>query len=149
MSGPSQSAVMWSATKTMFDLFRDRDELTGVQILLDDPGDQMRDQTIWLDGIETTSDIDEFGGPRLIREDTIEVTVMIRCAGFNDNTSAWERLMELLVALDEVLVLHADLDDAPGVLSAIRTQFRCRCPRTPDGIVGYGEVTVEIKTQLS
>lgn len=150
MSTPSTKSVLWDAPKAMFDLFLAADSLAGVSISPVDPGDEIAAETVWLDTLVASSDVTEFGYSREIRDETITATVMVRVTGVVQDEDCWDRLMQIVAALKEVLVLFKDLDDSPGVWSAIATDTRATVLTTPaDGAIGWAELTVEIKTQLS
>lgn len=139
----------WELVRHLIDTLRQHASLVGVQVEPGWPGDQQTSESVWVNDLDGEISIPLANAGRKYRDDIFRIPFEIRVANRGDLDSTADRTEEIVNAIDDVLADDPALDEFPGLVSAEITSNRTTFGRTPEGVLGFGEVVVSAHLRLS
>lgn len=138
--------IRWEITKHLLDLVRD--ELVDVQVEPGWPGDQQKNESVWINDLDGEVTIPLANAGRKYRDDQFRVPFEVRVSNRASLDDTAQRVQEIVNAIEDVLADDPTLADYPGLVSAEINSIRATCARTPQGHIGFGEVVVSAHVRL-
>ena len=115
------------------------------------PGEQTARATaqmVWIDDIDGNVSIPVMVGGRKQRNDDFEIPLEIRVVGLLTLDDTMRRLTDIIAVIENTLADDTSLSDLDGVLSAEITRERLTSAMSPEGPLGFAQVTVSVSTRL-
>lgn len=148
MTAPTTS-ILWPVLAHMTDRFAVA--LAGVKVSDGWPGDtEVAPEMLWCDDeitTETTYPLASAGRKR--RNETITYTWNIRCAERPTRQAAHVRMSELIADVENECAEFVELADIAGIVDVAVTTGRRSVLDTPDGLIGFAQVVVQVDTRLN
>lgn len=139
----------WETVQAIVTALRASSALTGVQITTGFPGDRnVTAEAIWIDLIDGQLEIPVMTGGRKEYDDTFDIPIEVRIAGQIDGDYVRGRLEDVAGTVLTILQNDTQLSNLDGIVSATVTRIRSDVNGTPDGYIGFAEVTVEVHSRI-
>lgn len=141
--------VRWDVTNALVTAMRASSTLAGVSVYTGFPGDRnVFAESIWIDVIDGDLEIPVMTGGRKEYDDIFTVPVEITIRGQIDGDYVRQRIETLASAVLSILQDDPTLAGLDGVVSATVERVRSDVNGTPDGYIGFAEVTVSVHSRI-
>lgn len=110
MSTDHRTAVVLAVV----DLLDDWADLAGVQVEAGWPGDNQRDEAVWVDEMDGTLTLPATGPATVLADDEFRIPIEVRVAQAGGLARTRARLGEIVAAVTDAIRSKPDLDDLAG-----------------------------------
>lgn len=140
--------IRWGIASHLLAMLRNSSDLAGVGIHPGWPGDRATSEIMWIMGFDGTVEIPVLTGGRKQRDDIFTIPLEIRTTRGNSLDAVFERLTDLIAAVENILADDPSLGGLDGLMSAEITDERMTCGLTDHGHIGFAEITISVHTRL-
>lgn len=131
-----------AVVQEIIDRLRAHDDLVGVQIEHGWPGDTIKPEAIWVDGIDGDLQIESMqAGPKEY-SDSFRLPFEVRVANRSTGDVTATRMSEVAGAIRQTIAADPTLGDFPNLDWALVDSQQQTCAETRDGWLGFVEVVV-------
>lgn len=143
----------WEVVEHLIDIIDGDPRTAGVVVEPGWPGDAIGPETIYVDSIDTESNIPVMTGGRQHYDVVISTPLLFRVTGRVTLRATMARVDELIATVLDVLQDDAGLDGDGGapstVIDAVVDTSSMTSARTPEGCIGFGRVIVTVHTRIT
>lgn len=140
--------VRWTVVKHLIDTLRADPRLAGVRVEPGYPGDEAGAECVWVYGLDGDVEIPVMTGGRKQRDDKFDIPLIIRVMNNADLDPTFQRLTEIVGAIEDTLADDSSMAGVDGVLSAEIGHIGMSCGPTKQLYAGVAEVTVSVHSRL-
>jgi hypothetical protein len=145
----AETLIWWDVAETLVTGIAGEPFAAGVKVETGYPGDQVKGELIWLGDMEGEQSIPVSKAGRTHRDDIFDLEVNVRVKGRSTLSTTGERLQQMMAAVEDYIAERSGLEAVDGVVSAEITSRRMGARNTPDGLVGFGQITVQVHSRLT
>jgi hypothetical protein len=130
------------------DLLRADPDLAGVRVEPGYPGDDTGPEAVWVYGLDGELRIPLMQAGRKQRDDRFEIPFQIAVNNNRDLDTTFQRLTEIVAAIEDVLADDPSLGGIDGVIDAEIVRERLSCGPSRQLYMGIAEVVVSVHSRL-
>ena len=139
----------WTVASEILTFVREHEDMVGVKVTALWPGEDLADETVWLDELAGELSNPLMGSGRKYRDDNFTVPLNVRIVGKATEEACMTRLAEVLGAIESVVADHTEIAALSGVVTVSAPTVEMFGAETRDGFIGRGVVTIPVLSRLT
>lgn len=143
----ASTTLRWTVTKTAITLLRA--QLPGVLVQPGWPGQEnLLPDSIWVASLDGPVNIPVFQGGRKQRDDNFDIPFEVRVVNQTTLDATMTHLAALVSKIEDIFANDPTIGNLDGVVAAQITDEKHSAGWTPDGVIGFAEITVSVHSRL-